>query len=490
MESKPGPADSKIKPSDVRPPNRFLVIFILALAGFAVLFVSFVVKGVFANIITQLDNSLYGQFLSTQARLAKGSAPVPTKVVIVGIDDATLKKLGAYNPQTYRGFHVRALSNLLEGKPEAVVYDILFTDPHPDPAVDKDLANQMKQGKVILAHYATDFDRTPEMLKAFAYPELKAPGSAIMEKGLFPMPEVIARAASGIGLANAYPDADGVLRKMPLFIRTKDGIFPCLTTEVFRQIWGVSKKDVFFSANTLKIGKRIINVDSKGRTRIPMLEDAFNIRNISFSDVYEKRIPPDFFKGKVVFVAGTAPGLGDNKLLPYFGYVPGVKIHANLFLAMQKGLCVREFTTTGYYLLVFAASLFYTFLFYNKKELSALHRIMSYVSNFSLISRVIDFSAGLPVIKNIHAWWQGMSKKNYGVRFFVLLFKQTRTLVETLLFHLVVLYVVLFMAFYFFKIYLPAFALLIQAALSYIIVREFKSVDTKLRSSEPRMENE
>ena len=158
--------------SPAPPKNSFLVVGFLALLGFALLFVSIASKGVFHNMAAQMDNALYGQFLATQMRLRERTPPAPSDVVIVGIDDRTLNKLGAYSPDTYRAYHVLALEYLLSAKPRAVVYDILFTDPHPVPEVDARLAGAMKKGTVLMAHFATATDASQGMFASEAYPAL------------------------------------------------------------------------------------------------------------------------------------------------------------------------------------------------------------------------------------------------------------------------------------------------------------------------------
>ncbi|MCD4763706.1 MAG: hypothetical protein K8R28_06755, partial [Desulfobacterales bacterium] len=84
------------------PYRKYIAILSLALAGFSVLFVSIMLKGVVSNILTQLDNTFYAQFLLIRERLKEDEKITYSNVVIVGIDDRTLNKLGAYNPLKYR----------------------------------------------------------------------------------------------------------------------------------------------------------------------------------------------------------------------------------------------------------------------------------------------------------------------------------------------------------------------------------------------------
>ncbi|MBW2569691.1 MAG: CHASE2 domain-containing protein [Deltaproteobacteria bacterium] len=97
--------------------KKYTIIFSLAVAGFSILFVCILLKGVASNILTQIDNTLYAQFLLIRERLNEDKKPVQSNVVIVGIDDRTLNRLGAYNPSKYRKYHIDLLANILKGKP-------------------------------------------------------------------------------------------------------------------------------------------------------------------------------------------------------------------------------------------------------------------------------------------------------------------------------------------------------------------------------------
>ena len=98
------------------------------------------------TIVRMDENTLYSQFLLIRERLNEDKKSIQSNVVIVGIDDRTLNRLGAYNPSKYRRYHIDLLANILKGKPAAVAYDILFGDPHDDPDVDRRFSEIIKKG--------------------------------------------------------------------------------------------------------------------------------------------------------------------------------------------------------------------------------------------------------------------------------------------------------------------------------------------------------
>ncbi len=458
--------------------NKYLVVFSLALAGFAVLLISIMLKGLISNLFTQADNTLYTQFLVAQERLREKTGATYSELVLVGIDDRTLNKLGAYNPATYRRYQVDMLANVVAGHPKAVVYDVLFSDAHDDPTVDQRLADTIKQGRVFSVCSVSNQNRSGSMFNQDSYLMPTAhEASFIQEGGFQPMVPSVKGALAGVGLANVYPDFDGVLRKIPLFVKIGNGLYPTIALEVFRQIKGYAREDVVFSNTAVRLADLKIPVDEHYRTHIYIHEGTHKIRELSFYDVRGGRVPSAFFKDKIVFVAATATGLGDMKLIPLYGYIPGVKIHANLLLGLLNKDFIYEVTGRRYYAILFLVSLFYTYLFYTKKEVFLLRRLWGYISTVGIATKISNvLSKARPFV------WLGKKGRaiygrSYGLRFFFILFKETRKRLEPLLLHFIILYVLIFLTFYYFHIFLRPSAMLMQLVIVNIVVSEFRRID-------------
>ena len=217
--------------------KKYIIIFSLAIVGFSVLFISILFKGIAYNILTQIDNTLYAQFLLIRERFNEDKKSIQTNVVIVGIDDRTLNRLGAYNPSEYRRYHIDLLANILKGKPSAVVYDILFGDPHDDPNVDRRFSEIMKKGPVFSVVFGSAYDRSKQIFKPLADNiNNKQDMKFVSENGFESMAPFVLSSLKGIGLANAYPDNDGILRKMPILFKVQDRLYPTISLEVFRSI--------------------------------------------------------------------------------------------------------------------------------------------------------------------------------------------------------------------------------------------------------------
>lgn len=458
--------------------SKYLIVLSLSLAAFAVLLVSITLKGLISNLFVQADNTLYTQFLVVQERLKERAGAAYSDVVLVGIDDRTLNKLGAYNPSDYRGYQADVLANILAGDPKAVVYDILFSDVHEDPEVDQKLADTIRQGPVFSVCSVSDRDASDGTFEAERYGIPSALSAGFIEEGGFqPIVPSIKAALSGVGVANIYPDNDGILRKIPLFIKIGDGLYPTIALEVFRQLKDYPREEVVVSRHGVRLGDLRVPVDEFCRTFIYIQEATRRTREVSFYDVRGGRIPSAFFKDKIVFIAATATGLGDTKLIPLYGYIPGVKIHANLLLGFLNGDFIYEVTGKSYYTLLFFVSLAYTYLFYTKRELFLLRRLWRYISTVGIVTTVLNALSRIKLLAWLYEKAKAAYGRGYGIRFFFILFRETRKRVEPLLFQFIILYFVIFLSFYFFHIFVGPSALMVQLVIVYIVVHEFKGID-------------
>ena len=457
--------------------KKYIIILSLAIVGFSVLFISILFKGIAYNILTQIDNTLYAQFLLIRERFNEDKKEIQSNVVIVGIDDRTLNKLGAYNPSRYRRYHIDLLANILKGKPAAVAYDILFGDPHDDPDVDRRFSEIIKKGPVFSVVFGSAYDRSKQIFKPLADNiNNKQDMKFVSENGFESMAPFVLSSLKGIGLANAYPDNDGILRKMPILFKVQDRLYPTISLEVFRSINNIPRSKIKIKNNRIITGKTTIPVDKYCRAYVN-IDNTYKIREISFYDVWAGRVPGRFFNDKVVFIAATATGLGDNKLVPLFGYVSGIMIHANLFLNMAHNNFINEVAGTSYYLLILFTSFFYTYLFYSRHELPLLKRAVGYVSRVALVTKFGNTLLKLPIIKSPYNSFKSMRDRSYGLRIFFFLFSETRQRLAPVLLQLVLLYVAFFLIFYYFNILIKPFTIMIQLVISYIIVSEFKRID-------------
>lgn len=260
----------------------------------------------------RLDNLIFDAVASATA------GPADDEVVIVGIDDRSLETLGRW--PWPREIHARAIDQLHRAGAEAVAYDILF--PEPDFA-DPVLAAAMERaGNVYLPVAVEPFGRD---------------GGPAGEIGPDPR---LRSVAAGIGHVNLVPDADGVVRRMPLSLRAGDRSWPHLLVPLLET--ARSSAAPARPLPPLIRGDRLVVEESVLlRWRGP----SGSFRTVAFVDVLGGEVPPEVFAGRIVLVGMTASGQGDRYATPLSGngsLFPGVELQATLLNTLLEGDALRQ----------------------------------------------------------------------------------------------------------------------------------------------------
>jgi len=308
-------------------------------------------------------------------RIAQRKAPEDTPVVIVDIDEHSLKQIGQWPwPRT-------VLAQLLDklGKAGAAViaFDVLFSEPDrtspkmllslltdrgtseadakrllasmADP--DEEFAKAIGEAPVVVGFNLTGADGKGD-------PAVKAGFSWVGEQGANPLkfvrsfPDAVSalpqlqKAAAGNGFVNQISDWDNVVRRVPLLLRLGDKAVPSLAAEALRVGLGASGYIGRYSGaqaarsfgentglNAIKIGPLAVPTDAKGQVavhytrQIPRDQDP---RYISAGRILSGDFDPARIAERIVLVGSSAAGLNDLKATPITPDMPGVEIHAQL----------------------------------------------------------------------------------------------------------------------------------------------------------------
>ena len=114
----------------------------------------------------------------------------------------------------------------------------------------------------------------------------------------------IGDAAAGVGMMNTTPEADGVVRRLPLVVRIDDKMYPSLAIETLRAAIGVPSYDIKTGdAGVEKIrvkGFKIITTDANASI---WLDFKYKTKTYSLSEQL-----PDL-RGKIVILSPTASGI-------------------------------------------------------------------------------------------------------------------------------------------------------------------------------------
>ena len=272
-------------------------------------------------------------------------------IVIVDIDNRSLNQFGRYQ-QWPRDYYTEIINYLTESGALVIGFDILFMEPDIDRMADTLLVQATRKSGIVC--HAFSFSRAEP--DAFLY-KMEAPPAQLDTLGFsylvseeiinaFPGQDrfdgklfELYKAAKKIGFANFQPDNDSVIRKIPLFMNFAGELYPSVAMAMALFLYNVQNSEVH-----IQPGKNIrldvltengvkplyIPIDQQGQMLINYMGGYQRFRYISFYDVWARRVPPEFFAGKIVLVGASVAGLYDLRPVPFQNAFPGVEIHANI----------------------------------------------------------------------------------------------------------------------------------------------------------------
>ncbi|MBW4461797.1 MAG: EAL domain-containing protein [Nodosilinea sp. WJT8-NPBG4] len=224
----------------------------------------------------------------------RGQRPWADQVVLIAIDEPSLDALGAF--PWPRRHYAELMQGLQNGRPQVVVFDLLFSDPSPDDTV---FAEAIAAHSAVILASAWDRDGRPLGLNPTLTEAALATGHILQRR-------------QGGYIHSVEPT---VGRQPALAIATAEAL--SLTQQ----------------AVSLPPLDRPIWIDWPGSTRA--------LPTYSFVDVLEGRVPSQTFEGKVVLIGATALGL-DDWVTPFNVDPPasGVYLHGALIdnLLLQRWL--------------------------------------------------------------------------------------------------------------------------------------------------------
>lgn len=241
-------------------------------------------------------------------RLRGPHAPDRT-ILLVAIDDRVLDKLGRW--PIPRRHYARFLEATAEAR--AVGLDVIMVEPTED---DELLGKAIERhGRVVL------------------------PASVGKDLALEPVPAPLSRARRGH--VQVEPDTDGLVRRVFRTMTVGGAELRSFSAVLFETASGrpasaskLTPGDIQASANILR--RDPMEVDFYGP---PGTFDA-----ISFGDVLDGVYPPSFFKGKILLVGVTTPGLEDRMMIPFTDErttMPGVEVHAHILNNLLDGTAIK-----------------------------------------------------------------------------------------------------------------------------------------------------
>ncbi len=290
---------------------------------FAVALVVITAGSVYSDWLIRLDLLIHDAEQQLHIR------PPPDDIVIVGVDEYSLSRLGRW--PWPRELHARLLDRLTEAGARAVVLDIIFAEPNlADREGDRVLAAAIaRNGRVFL----------PVVF------EQRYNGGQLIET--LPLPEFIA-GARAIGHAHVELDIDGITRSVYLREGLGDAYWPHLSVALLDDLGGLPDP-LPGSRNGYAGPPRVDTLRRDNHVLIPYAGPPGHFHQISFAKVLGDEATARSLEGKIVFIGATASGLGDLLPTPVSALshpMSGVEINANIFDALRSGLIVDPLSAT------------------------------------------------------------------------------------------------------------------------------------------------
>ena len=154
--------------------------------------------------------------------------------------------------------------------------------------------------------------------------------------------------ALAAGHLQSVPDADGLVRRVPMLFEYDGSYYASMSLAVVRaylQSPGVipgfpqeSRAGRSYSdLEWLGVGVRQIPVDRGVNALIPYRGPQGSFPYVSATDVIHGKADPAIFEDRIALVGATAKGLLDLRATPVQANYPGVEIHANLITGILDG---------------------------------------------------------------------------------------------------------------------------------------------------------
>ena len=304
-----------------------------------------------SHLFTRLENISYDWTVKS----VRGDKPVSDKIAIILIDDASLDALDARLGRWPwpRGVYSDLLEFLSKGSPEAILFDILFTETQ-DPSSqgigpnDSQLVIATKNYENIYHAMELLKDVEDDLRKSslneklpgdfvdnFSISNVKTEKSYKPVNNNYRIPfEQLYKASHGIGVVQFNPDSDGVFRRTIPIREYQGSFFPVLGIAPL-----TGNSDVVIGGSSIKIGGRRIPLGEDGKYVLNMYGkfNPYSIsgllnsqRKIDEGELADLEVNPAEFNGKIVYIGGSAIGVEDLKTTPGLARTPGVYLHATM----------------------------------------------------------------------------------------------------------------------------------------------------------------
>ena len=361
--------------------TRHLIRVAISLALF-ILFIVYIHGALPLRLVDQLERFAY----DARVRVTMPGT-VDKRIVIVDIDDKTLKEQGQWPlprdkfatlmDQLFNRYHVKL-----------VAFDIQFSEA--DRSFDLSLLDQLESGplkgdKVFIDQankirpqierdkiFAASLQHRPVVL-GYTFYGANVPGGE-RAVGLLPQPSIVdvrgqyphiefqnktgyttnlpilAQAAASQGFFSNSIDDDGSIRWADQLVEYNGNAYGSLDLAVLQVLQNNATVTLGFDPGgqdmghleDVVVGDAVIPINDQMSALVPYRGRYPSFPYVSATDVIKGIAPLDVLNGTVVYIGSTAPGLQDIRSTPVSNVFPGVEVHANFLSGVLDGRVMND----------------------------------------------------------------------------------------------------------------------------------------------------
>jgi adenylate cyclase len=322
------------------------------------------------------------------------------EVVIIGIDDKSLEKIGRWPwDRSVIASIIDSLSNM---GAKVIVMDIIFSEPWKD---DDILSASIKKAGTVILPIVFDFkgDKhkiSEDILYESSFPMVRGSGNFKIfppisaNKVLMPLNK-FSTVAKTLGHINMIPDKDGVLRWEIMAIELDGEIFPSVSLQAARIAQGLPMEAMILKAtNGIQLGQNFIPTDFWGRTLIRYYGPEGTTPQISALDILQNKVDPSKIKDRIVLIGATAVGIYDLRVTPT-GIMPGVEKHANVITSILHKDFILRITNLTNIIIIIITGIMFTLLILRLKALFGALLSFVFIVAFYWITNYFFFEKNL-----------------------------------------------------------------------------------------------
>lgn len=285
------------------------------------------------RLLEPLENRLSDRMIALHAI----STEPDRDIVIIDIDERSLalmsESVGRW--PWPRSIHADLLAGIAQQKPRAIVFDILFSDPDRTRPEDDVYFSEVIRTTdntyfpMLRLSDADDSQGIPLNKYGSVLGATAGDGADPQAKAAMVLPLPVMLETERLGTHNALADADGVVRRYPMYIDVQGWHIPSLPAVVARNL-----------ARSVQVTGSDIILNWHGR--------ALSYQRVSYADIYQdlqrknSQRSSTEFAGKIVIIGATANGLHDVRPTPLASFHTGVEILATAIDNLRHGDALQK----------------------------------------------------------------------------------------------------------------------------------------------------